>query len=276
VAAIAFALASSLTWGVSDFFGGLQSRRRPLLTVMFITQAAGFGSLLVALAIRGQGPPPGAGWIGWAALASVCGVAGLTAFYRGLATGAMGVVAPISSAAAVVPLVVGLALGERPYPIQGAGIALAIVGVVLAAREESGASAAGAGLAIVAALGFGGFFVGIDRASEADVLWALAVSRAFSFTFLACATAVARPGLPRAARDLRDLAAIGVLDTSANLLFALGTTHGLVSIVAVLGSLYPIVTVVLARFVLHERLRLLQRVGAVTALLGAALISSGA
>jgi drug/metabolite transporter (DMT)-like permease len=276
MAAVVLALASSVTWGMADFFGGLQSRRRPLLTVMFLTQTAGFAALVVALAVRGHGPPGGGGWIAWAGLASVCGVSGLAAFYRGLATGAMGVVAPISSAAAVVPLAVGLALGERPHPIQAVGIALAIAGVVMASREESGANAAGAGLAIVAALGFGGFFVGIDRASESDVLWALTVSRAFSFTFLACAALAVRPALPRSARDLRDLAAIGVLDTSANLLFAIATTEGLVSVVAVLGSLYPIATVLLARFVLHERLHMLQRVGAIGALAGAALISSGA
>jgi drug/metabolite transporter (DMT)-like permease len=275
VTAVVLALASSLTWGAADFLGGLQTRRRPLLTVMVLTQGAGFVSLAIAVAVRGQGPPGGSGWIAWAALASVCGVSGLAAFYRGLATGAMGVVAPISSAAAVVPLAVGLATGERPTTLQGAGIALAIVGVVLASREESGTNAAGAGLAIVAALGFGGFFVGIDRASEADVLWALVVSRSFSFAFLAAAALATRADLPRRPRDLALLAGIGVLDTSANLLFALATTEGLVSLVAVLGSLYPIATVVLARFFLHERLRLLQRVGAIGALAGAALISAG-
>ena len=275
MAAVALALASSLTWGLADFLGGLQARRRPLLTVMFLTQASGFAALLVALAIRGDGPPGGTGWIAWAALASVCGVSGLAAFYRGLATGAMGVVAPISSAAAIVPVVVGLALGERPHPIQAVGIALAIVGVVLASREESGANAAGAGLAVVAALGFGTFFVAIARASEHDVLWALTVSRGFSFAFLACATLALRPALPAGGRGLGALAVVGLLDTSANLLFALATTVGLVSVAAVLGSLYPIVTVLLARAVLEERLHTLQRVGAVGALAGAALISAG-
>jgi drug/metabolite transporter (DMT)-like permease len=275
VAAVILALSSSLSWGVSDFFGGLQTRRRPLMTVMVFSLGAGFVALLLALLIRGQAPPGGSGWIAWAALGSLCGISGLAAFYRGLAIGAMGVVAPISSAAAVVPLIVGLALGERPHPVQAVGIALAIGGVVMASREEGGASAAGAGLAIVAALGFGGFFVAIDQASKADVLWALTVSRAISFGALLMAAAAARPELPRSARDVGNLAAIGLLDTSANLLFALATTKGLVSVVAVLGSLYPIVTVVLARFVLDERLRSLQRVGAVGALAGAALISAG-
>jgi drug/metabolite transporter (DMT)-like permease len=243
---------------------------------MWTTQTAGFLAVALVVAVRGQGPPGGAGWIGWAALASVCGVSGLAAFYRGLAIGAMGVVAPISSAAAIVPLVVGLATGERPHALQAAGIVLALAGVVLASREEGGrSSAAGAGLAVIAALGFGGFFVGIDRASEADVLWALLVSRMFSFAFLTTAALIKRPHLPREPRAIGALLGIGVLDTSANLLFALATTQGLVSVVAVLGSLYPIVTVILARFVLHERLHVLQRVGAVGALAGAALISAG-
>ena len=275
MAAVILALSSSLAWGTSDFFGGLQTRRRPLLTVMTFSLGAGFLALLLALIIRGEGPPGGSSWIAWAALASVSGICGLGAFYRGLAIGAMGVVAPISSAAAVVPLVVGLALGERPHPVQALGIALAIGGVVLASREEGGAGAAGAGLAIVAALGFGGFFVAIDQASKAEVLWALTVSRAFSFAALLCAAVVARPALPHTRRGVAALCAIGLLDTSANLLFAVATTKGLVSVVAVLGSLYPIVTVLLARFILDERLHSLQRVGAIGALAGAALISAG-
>jgi|SRR3954451_1576224 len=275
MAAVILALSSSLAWGTSDFFGGLQTRRRPLITVMVFSLGAGFIALLLALLVRGEGPPGGSGWIAWAALASVCGISGLGAFYRGLAIGAMGVVAPISSAAAVVPLVVGLAIGERPHPIQALGIALAIGGVVLASREEGGANAAGAGLAIVAALGFGGFFVAIDQASKADVLWALTVSRALSFAALLGAALAARPAMPHAARAVAALCGVGLLDTSANLLFALATTKGLVSVVAVLGSLYPIVTVLLARFILDERLRSLQRIGAVGALAGAALISAG-
>jgi drug/metabolite transporter (DMT)-like permease len=275
MAAVILALSSSLAWGTSDFFGGLQTRRRPLMTVMTFSLGAGFVALLLALLIRAEGPPGGSGWIAWAALASVCGISGLAAFYRGLAIGAMGVVAPISSAAAVVPLVVGLAIGERPHLIQGLGIVLAIGGVVLASREEGGSNAAGAGLAIIAALGFGGFFVAIDQASKSDVLWALTVSRAFSFAALLTAALVMRPKLPSAPRGVVALCAVGLLDTSANLLFALATTKGLVSVVAVLGSLYPIITVLLARLILNERLHSLQRLGAVGALAGAALISAG-
>src|SRR4051794_22540886 len=131
MAAVVLALASSVTWGIGDFLGGIQTRRRPLLTVLVVSQGAGFLSLFVALVGRGQGPGGGGGWTAGAALPGVLGVSGMAAFYRGVATGAMGVVAPMSSAAAVVPVVVGLALGGRPHPIQGVGIAIAIVGVVL-------------------------------------------------------------------------------------------------------------------------------------------------
>src|SRR5690242_16198182 len=136
MAAVALGLASSLAWGFADFFGGLQSRRHSVLAVLAITQAAGLCMVLTVVAVRGTPPPPGWDWIAWAVGGGLMGILGLAAFYRGLATGNMGVVAPISSAAAVVPLIVGLAQGERPNGIQTAGIALAIVGVILASREE--------------------------------------------------------------------------------------------------------------------------------------------
>src|SRR4051812_47482468 len=107
MAAVALGLASSLAWGFADFFGGLQSRRRPLLAVLVATQTAGFLLAVTVVALRGQAPPGGSEWLAWAVAGSLFGIAGLAAFYRGLATGNMGVVAPISSAAAVVPLVVG-------------------------------------------------------------------------------------------------------------------------------------------------------------------------
>src|SRR3954466_12184155 len=132
MAAGGLGLSSSLAWGFADFFGGLQSRRYGVLAVMAITQTTGLCMVLAVVALRGTAPPPGWDWVAWAVGGGLMGIAGLAAFYRGLATGNMGVVAPISSAAAVVPLVVGLAQGDRPSAIQSGGIALCIVGVVLA------------------------------------------------------------------------------------------------------------------------------------------------
>jgi drug/metabolite transporter (DMT)-like permease len=287
--AVALGLGSSLCWGLADFFGGLQSRRRSLLAVLLVSQVLALALLgLFALAFAG-GDRPSASAVGWAALAGTVGCFALAAFYRGLAIGTMSVVAPLSATGAAVPVLVGVAEGERPGAIQVAGMVLALAGILLASREapredetaaqkESGrrASRAAVGLALVAALGFGTFFVGVDRASEtAGVTWVILVSRSCSLALVAAAALVVRPELPRAAAALLPLAAVGVLDLGANGLYALATTKGLLSIVAVLGSLYPAVTVVLARLVLAERLTRTQGLGVLATLLGVVAISAG-
>jgi drug/metabolite transporter (DMT)-like permease len=282
VIAIVLGLGASLSWGVADFIGGIQSRRLPVVAVVLASQLSGLVLALVIVAIRGKAPP-GGDWPIYAALSSIGGIVGLTTFYRALSIGAMGVVAPLSSTGAVIPVVVGIAGGDRPSMLQGAGLGLALAGVALAAREagdeaaESGPVSKGAGLALLSAAGFGCFFIAMDRASNADVLWAVTVNRALSVSLLGAALVlVVRPKLHLVARDLRTLAVVGTLDITANGLFALAATKGLVSVVAVLSSLYPVVTVVLARFVLGERLHRVQRLGAAVALLGVALISGGA
>jgi drug/metabolite transporter (DMT)-like permease len=235
--------------------------------------------VVTVVAVRGKAIP-GGDFALYAALSSVAGITGLTAFYHALSIGAMGVVAPLSSCAAAIPLVVGLATGDRPSTLQGAGVAIAIVGVLLASREageHGGAAVAkGAGFALLSAVGFGCFFLAIDKASDADVLWAVCVNRTVSVSLLGAALLVARPHVGLKPRDMRTLAIVGVLDILANGFFALAATKGLVSVVAVLASLYPVITVVLARVVLKERLQAIQRVGAVLALTGAALISAAA
>jgi drug/metabolite transporter (DMT)-like permease len=176
---------------------------------------------------------------------------------------------------------VGLAGGDRPSAVQTAGVAVAVVGVVLASREvdESGGRPERArrsvALALVAALGFGSFFVGMNRAADADVFWALLVARSASVLVAATAVAVLRPAFVVPPRRLPALALIGALDVSANALYAWASTEGLLSLVAVLGSLYPVVTVLLARAVLAERVRPIQDVGIVAALLGVGLIAGG-
>jgi drug/metabolite transporter (DMT)-like permease len=227
--------------------------------------------------------PPAAA-VGWAAFAGSAGIIALGCFYRALAIGTMSVVAPISATGAAVPVLVGLAEGERPGALQIAGIAVALAGVILASREpiEEGAEGgrdpnrAAIGLALVAALGFGTFFVGIDKASAtAEVPWVILVQRCASLALLVIAALAVRPALPRDAPSIALLGMIGVLDLGANGLYALATTHGLLSVVSVLGSLYPAVTVVLARFVLAERIARVQEVGVVLALAGVVAISAG-
>ena len=248
--------------------------------VLLVSQAVAF-ALLIPFALVVADELPSWSAVGWAALAGSAGIVALGAFYRALAIGTMSVVAPISATAAAVPVLVGLAEGERPGGLQIAGMAAALAGVILASREpvEEGcppANRAAIGLALVAAAGFGTFFVGIDRASAtAEVPWVIVVQRCCSVSLLLIATLVVRPSLPRDGASLLVLAAVGLLDLGANGLYALATTHGLLSVVSVLGSLYPAVTVVLARFVLAERIARVQEVGVVLALAGVIAISAG-
>ena len=274
--AIALALAASLAWGVGDFLGGLSSRRLSALTVLALSEAAGLAAVAIAVAARGDPTPNGEALV-LAAAAGIGGVVGLGALYRGMAIGAMAVVAPISTAAAVIPVVYGLARGERPSPLQLVGSAAVLLGVAATSytRAAEGARiAAGAGLALVAALGFGWYFVFIDGASDDGVLWAVLVSRAVA-TLLALAAAGARATLRLPRRAMPVVAAIGLFDVGANVLLAAALTKGYVSIVAVLASLYPVVTVALAITVLHERPARVQALGIAVALGGVAVISAG-
>ncbi|HEX2125870.1 MAG TPA: DMT family transporter, partial [Thermoleophilaceae bacterium] len=270
-----------LVWGAADFLGGLKSRQLQLLSVLLISQAAGLVAVVVAAAVRGEGPP--AEVVPWAIANGITGTVSLAAFYRALAVGAMGVVAPISASAAAIPVAVGVIGGERPAALQLAGIAVAIVGVAVASYEPPGKeehklsarTSSGVGLALVAAVGFGLFFVGLDEGSDHDLLWTLVIGRTVSTSMLVAVALAMRPRLRLGPGDTTAVVAVGLLDMGANALFAAATTLGLVSVVSVLGSLYPVTTLVLARFLLGERLHASQRGGAVAALVGVALISAG-
>ncbi len=274
--AIGLAFAASVLWGVGDFFGGLTSRRLATLAVVAISQLFGFGGILLVAAFAG-GDFPGLTAIAAAMAAGLAGAIGLAGLYRGMAIGAMGVVAPISASAAVVPVTVGLARGERPSALQLAGVALALFGVVLVSREpgEEWRLSAGVPLALVAALGFGGYFVFMDRASADDAYWAVVVARAFSST-IALAVAAAWGTLRVGRRNLPVLVVIGLFDVAANLALALALNEGYVSLVSVVASLYPVATVLLAVVVLHERPARSQALGGAVALTGVGLIASAA
>ncbi|MGH3023695.1 MAG: EamA family transporter [Gaiellaceae bacterium] len=273
------ALGASLSWGVGDFLAGLASRRLPLLTVLVVSQAAGLASIAVVVAARGEGAPA-ARYLGYAALAGIAGAVGIAALYRGLAVGSMSVVAPISATAAVVPVAAGLVTGERPSAVQGAGIGLALVGVVLASRDAGTAGrargvAAGVGLALVAALSFGILLVGLGAASEGDALWATLAMRTTSFALFAGTALVLRPSMALGGRVLPALVTVGLLDTAGNAFFAIASTESLLSVAAVLAQIYPVVTVILARLVLGERIAGWQQAGVAGALVGVTLITLG-
>ncbi len=276
--AVLLALAAAVGWGCSDFLGGLKARSLPLLTVLTVSMPSGFLVLGPILAARGEGPPDTAS-VGYGVLAGATGVVGISALYRGLAVGAMGVVAPISATAPLVPVSVGIARGERPSALQALGMAIALIGIVLAGRDPSAAArgrvALGAEFGLLAAASFGLSLVAFDAAAEGDPYWATLVVRLVGCAVVLAVALAARPALPRARGSLFALVAVGLFDVSATTCFAVATTRGLLSVVAVLASLFPVVVVALARIVLGERLVPIQLGGATAAVAGAALISAG-
>ena len=272
------ALGGALSWGAGDFIAGLVARRIAVLTVLALSQAIG----LVGVALwvwLARDPFPGVIELLPAALAGLAGAIGLGALYRGLAVGAMGIVAPISAASPIVPLSVDAARGVVPGAVQWLGIGLVLAGIVTLSREPKGSGqriAAGAGLAVVAALGFGLFFVGLDAGADESVPWAVVAARSASVALaVSAAVFVTRTSLRPPRALLPALVAIGLFDTGANVLVAYATTRGAAGVVAVLSALYPVVTVVLARLVLEEQLSISRRVGGVVALAGAALVAAG-
>jgi drug/metabolite transporter (DMT)-like permease len=272
------ALTGAVLWGVGDFLGGLAARRITVVVVLAVSQAAGLAGLVVWLLVSGD-RFPGVVELLPAAAAGAAGLAGLAALYRGMAVGAMGIVAPISAASPVVPLAVDAAQGVVPNVLQWIGAALVLVGIAVLSREPASVDgsrvAAGVGLALFAALAFGVFFVGIDAAADESVPWAVVSVRSTSVVLALAAVALAGASLriPRALVLL--LLAIGAFDTAANVFFAEASTEGAIGIVAVLSALYPVVTVALARLVLREQLSLARRAGGVLALGGAALVAAG-
>jgi drug/metabolite transporter (DMT)-like permease len=279
------ALLSSLLWGSADFLGGILSRRLPAVVVVACSQA--FGLVAVAVvAVASSALDAPSGYLPWALAAGLTGVIGLVAFYAALASGTMGVVSPIAALGVVVPVVVGFGQGERPGSVQLVGIAVAIAGVVLASGPELSGKAGVRPLvlAVVAAFGFGGALLFIAKGSRDSTVMTLLAMRATSVTVLGIALVVltvrgrraGAPGTPRIeSSDIALLAVVGVGDAAANLTFGWASTRGLISVAAVLGSLYPVVTVLLARFFLHERLGRVQTVGVAGALAGVVLIGAG-
>jgi drug/metabolite transporter (DMT)-like permease len=269
------AVMSSLMWGSADFLGGVLSRRLPSLAVYGLSQAVGF-VLLVTVATVTGGWSAEPGYWPWAISASILGMIAMIAFYQALAIGPMGIVSPLVALSVLVPVAVSLLRGELPTPVQILGIIVAIVGILLASGPElSGAeSARPLILAGVAALGFGGMFVLMAEGSAHDPLMTMTGMRVTTVVIFAVVLLVTRSIGGARPRDAAPLAAIGVLDAAANVTFGFATTLGLLSVTAVLGDLYPVVTAVLAAIFLRERLRPVQYAGVAAALAGVLMIAS--
>lgn len=274
---IGLALAAAIIFGSGDFLGGLASRRTPLLAVLLVSQGVGLAGMTIVAAITG-GTVRGQDLLAGAA-AGLAGGAGVAMLYRGLASGVMSLVAPITGVVAVVvPVAVGIGGGERPAALQYAGIALGIAAVVMLSaggREGARLSRSALLLAVGAGLAFGLFYVALARTSAAANLWPLVAARVASVAvLLALALALRRP--PRfAPTHPLVIVGAGVFDVTANALYLLAVHRGLLSIVAVLVSLYPVSTVLCSLLVLGERLRYMQLAGVGAALAAVVLITAG-
>ncbi|CAN5622271.1 EamA family transporter [soil metagenome] len=276
--AVVLGLLVALCYGAGDFLGGVATRAQPVATVVLVSQGTGRGLVTVILVLDGTGPPAG-GDLALGVLSGLIGVVGVALLYQGLAAGSMGVVAPVTAVgAALVPLVAGLVIGERPSVLALIGAAGALIAIVLVARTPGRHEGSAAKHELVLALGagtaFGFVFVVLGATDEASGFWPLLGARAASVTLLL--VWVVRSGLPLVPRrDTRaTVMGAGVLDVGANALYLLAVRDGLLSLVSVLSSLYPLTTVLLARVVLGERLHRSQVIGLGLGLGGVALIAT--
>jgi drug/metabolite transporter (DMT)-like permease len=276
VAGIVFGLASAASWGAGDFTGGVSAKRSNVYGVVIVSQATGLVLLIgLALLLAEQVPAPAD--LIWGAAAGIAGGVGAVLLYQGLATGRMGVVAPVAAVvSAGVPVLAGLALEGLPTAAQFVGFGLAMIAVWFVSRTADGpmASVRELALPVLAGIGFGIFFIAIDRVGEGAILWPLVGARISSLgLLLLLAISTHRGGVP-ARSQFPMLALVGIFDAGGNAFYALAAQAGRLDVAAVLGSLYPATTVLLARLVLKEQISRQQWVGVVAALAAVVLIAS--
>lgn len=285
--ALLLGLLAGVTYGAADFIGGLASRRSSVFAVVVISQVSGLVLLLAAIPLLPAAHPVRSDFF-WGSLAGIAGALGISLLYRGLAIGRMSLVSPITAViGAVIPFLVGLALHERPTPLAIAGVVIALIAVVLVSSTDASTQGTPSnrvrgwlgqpGLleATLSGIGIGLFYVFLAHSHRDSGMWPLAASRfasSFVLTFVALG---ARQSLLPAAGGWSSIVLAGVLDMFANGLYLLATRHGLLAIVAVLASLYPASTVILARLFLHERLTSVQLSGVAFALGAVGLIAAG-
>ena len=274
------ALFSAIVYGTSDYAGGRATRSAPLLTVTMYAQATTVSLSVALLAIAGDPFPPGSD-VAWSAAAGLASLTGIVSFYEALSKGEMTVVAPITAVvSAVVPVAVGVATGERPSALAMIGVALALVAVALISgvtgRTARPSSPRILSLALVAGIGFGLLFVFLDRTSDDSGFWPLCIGQLTSFPVVIALIAARRVPI-RGIGGAGGLAvAAGALAISANASYLLATREGLLSLVAVIASMYPATTVALATTLDHERLTRPQLVGLGMAVSAVAMVSAGA
>ena len=282
--AIALALAAAITYGAADFVGGLVTRKTGVLSAVFVAQLAGFVFMALALPVL-LADAMTADARTWGTLAGVVGAFGVAFLYRGLARGKMSVVAPITGViAASIPVVFGLLTGDRPQTIAMLGIVVALLAVVLVSSSSEGAAEVegvsekaplGVTEALLAGTGFGAFFILLDEAGTAAGLWPILWVKVGAMVAVLAFALVTRRSVAPSKGAVKGLVAAGFLDMAANLLYLLATRRGLLSLVVVITSMYPAMTVLMARIVLSERLTRTQLGGLSLAALGVVLIALG-
>lgn len=273
--AVTYGVSSALSWGAGDFSGGVAARRGGVLTVVLCSQLLG-GLLLLGMAIVLGEPLPPMRSLCHGGVAGLAGSIGLIALYKGLASGRMGIVAPMSAiVTAILPITVAMITEGLPGGFQLSGFALALVAVVMLSYERNGAGLRWSelGLPLIAGTGFGLFFIFIDAAVQTGFLWPLVAARCVSICLVSGVLLVRKSQTQMPWKLWPWICLAGILDTGGNAFFALATQVGRLDISAVLASLYPAATVLLAWVVLKERLVSQQWVGVVTTLLALGLIT---
>ena len=276
----ALAVMASVAYGAADFLGGLATKRgSTVFAAVVCSQATGLLLVLLALPLLPPASPTGAD-LAWGAASGLAGGIGLALLYRGLAIGVMSVVAPVTAVCAVIiPVAVGFALGERPTGAATAGVVLAVVAIVLISQSGEGEGGkrvtTGVTTAIASGIAIGIFLVCLERTGKSAGLWPLVPARVASVGLFAVAGLVARQKLLPRRESWPIVAGGGALDMVANVLYLVAVRQGPLSIVATLTSLYPASTILLARIVLRERLRIIQQAGVACAVLAIVLIVSG-
>jgi drug/metabolite transporter (DMT)-like permease len=285
------ALAAATLYGSADFLGGTASRRASVFAVLAVTVPAGAAVMVAATLLLGGLSGGALGWAGvtwsgagWAAAAGTCGALGLIAFYAAFAAAPMSVVAPVSAlVSTVLPVSAAVAAGERMGPSVVVGVLVCVIAVVLVSAgssgstgEETPARAArlrGVGYAVAAGVAFGLFFLFLRDAGTSGVIWPVALSRATGAVIALGCCALTRTRLPGRDEALGIALASGTVDALANVCYVLATRAGLFGLAVVLTSLYPGVTVLLARIVHGERMRWVQRTGLLLAAAGIILVT---
>ena len=268
-------LSAAVTWGAADFSGGLATRTANPFRVVVVAHATGLVFMIALALALGEPFASGRALLFGAAAGAVGGI-GLAAFYKSLAIGTMGINAPLSAViTAIVPLAFSFLSEGPPHAIRIAGFVLALVSiwVMAAPRAALERRQQGAGLAVVAGLGFGGFLLLMKLAGPGSVFWPLASARAASFLLMLIIVATTGAQSKSGVKALRYMLIAGILDSGANALYVMAAQRGRLDVAAVLSSMYPASTLILARIVLNERLSRLQLCGTIAALISVALIS---